>query len=139
MSNAQMMATGLIGIMVAVIVFTVLNGVVNPMTTAQTVTGEGFNTTVAGTESTLANDNVVPASEVVYNESDDSVFSSPDDYNLTDATGIINMSHVVAWEVNYSYYDDTYLTNGTTRSMFDYILLLMVVAIIVSVAYMIRT
>ncbi len=130
---------GFITILVAVIVFVVFTGIVTPMHSPTAIANETHENLGVGTLYTL---DQIPVNAItsIRNATDESqVMTTPDDYNITLATGVVNMSVNGNYSHYYTYEESTYLQDGTERQVFSYFGLLIVVAIIVFLALMIRT
>lgn len=136
MANA--IATALLGIMVAVIILSVtISGFITPFTTPTQVSNESHESiTYAGY--TLDN---IPVNSIISirNKTKESqTFTTPNDYNISLTTGLVNMSHSVN-TTNYYYYEPTgYISDGSTRNILSYIGILLVLIVIISLAVMIR-
>ncbi len=119
MVDTQSIITVVVVLIVGIIMLSVLFDTTTTATTYNTVNAEEHNVTVAGVLYTLDN---IPAvgTPILYNISGNgAVFSTPDDYNLTLATGVVNMSHPTNVGNNYSYQQTGYIDSAITQTILN--------------------
>ena len=123
-------------VLVAVIVFSVFSGINTSLTTTTTIaneTHEGLG------ESYLITNIPVDSITSIRNVTNEAqTFSTPDDYNITLATGNVTMIREGNFSNYYEYQPSGYITNTQSRNLFTYIAILLAIVILVFIISMIK-